>query len=77
MCIRDRDNIDTKAVKKISERLIKNKLREYCILEASGGIDIDSLEDWNKTDIEVISSSKLNRGVRPIDLSMLFEKEGF
>jgi nicotinate-nucleotide pyrophosphorylase (carboxylating) len=70
------DNIDTKAVKKISEKLIKNKLREYCILEASGGIDIDSLEEWNKTDIEVISSSKLNRGVRPIDLSMLFEKEG-
>jgi nicotinate-nucleotide pyrophosphorylase len=70
------DNIDTKTVKKISEKLIKNKLREYCILEASGGIDIDSLEDWNKTDIEVISSSKLNRGVRPIDLSMLFEKEG-
>ena len=71
------DNIDTNTVKKISKKLIKNKLREYCILEASGGIDIDSLEDWGKTDIEVISSSKLNRGVSPIDLSMLFEKEVF
>ena len=69
------DNIDIDTVKKISKKLIKNKLREYCILEVSGGIDIDSLEDWNNTDIEVISSSKLNRGVNPIDLSLLFEKE--
>ncbi len=69
------DNIDINTVKIISKKLIKNKLREYCILEASGGIDIDSLDDWNKTDIEVISSSKLNRGVNPIDLSLLFEKE--
>ena len=69
------DNIDVDAVKVISRKLKKNKLREYCILEASGGIDFNSLEDWNNTDIEVISSSKLNRGVNPIDLSLLFEKE--
>lgn len=69
------DNIDVDTVKIISRTLIKNKLREYCILEASGGIDFNSLEDWNNTDIEVISSSKLNRGVSPIDLSLLFEKE--
>jgi nicotinate-nucleotide pyrophosphorylase (carboxylating) len=69
------DNMDIETVKIISKKLIKNKLRGYCILEASGGINIDSLEDWNKTDIEVISSSKLNRGVNPIDLSMLFVKE--
>jgi len=69
------DNIDIDTVKIISRKLIKNKLREYCILEVSGGIDIDSLEDWNNTDIEVISSSKLNRGVAPVDLSLLLEKE--
>ena len=69
------DNIDIESAEKISEKLVNNNLRDNCILEASGGIDIDSLERWIKTDIEIISSSKLNRGVSPLDLSMLFEKE--
>ena len=54
---------------------MKENLRKYCILEASGGINIDSLEYWADTDIEVISSSKLNRGVPPLDLSMLLDRE--
>ena len=69
------DNIDIESAEKISEKLVNNNLRDHCILEASGGIDIDSLERWIKTDIEIISSSKLNRGVSPLDLSMLFQKE--
>ncbi|MAV60134.1 MAG: hypothetical protein CND89_02075 [Marine Group II euryarchaeote MED-G38] len=69
------DNISIDTVKQISKALVKENLRKYCILEASGGINIDSLEYWADTDIEVISSSKLNRGVPPLDLSMLLDRE--
>ena len=41
----------------------------------NASINIDSLEYWADTDIEVISSSKLNRGVPPLDLSMLLDRE--
>lgn len=69
------DNISIDIVKQISKALMKENLRKYCILEASGGINIDSLDNWAETDIEVISSSKLNRGVPPLDLSMLLDME--
>ena len=69
------DNISIDIVKQISKALIEENLRKYCILEASGGINIDSLDNWTETDIEVISSSKLNRGVPPLDSSMLLDRE--
>jgi nicotinate-nucleotide pyrophosphorylase len=46
-------------------------LRESVILEASGGIIFESLTDWYECGLDVLSTSALNRGVAPLDLSML------
>ncbi len=57
-------------------------LIRYCILEASGGIVFESLEDWRgvgdadgirkgSTGVHLVSSSALNMGVPSLDMSML------
>ena len=57
-------------------------LIRYCILEASGGIVFESLEDWRgvgdadgvrhgATGVDLVSSSALNIGVPSLDMSML------
>jgi len=69
------DNVGPKIAKNISLSLSSKNLRDYCILEGSGNIDMNSLEEWSESEIELISSSGLNRGVRPLDLSMIFEED--
>ena len=43
------------------------------ILEASGGILLANLEDWRECGLDVLSTSTINRGTTPVDLSMLIE----
>ena len=50
---------------------LNGKIRRPFILEASGGIVFESLEDWNSVGVDIVSSSALNMGVRPLDMSML------
>jgi nicotinate-nucleotide pyrophosphorylase len=45
------------------------------VLEGSGGVDLNSLSEWKESGVDIVSSSALNRGVVPLDLSMLFEGE--
>ena len=53
-------------------RLIKQQIeKENIIIEVSGGISFNSLQDWHGVD--VLSASALNQGVEHIDFSMLFE----
>ena len=49
-------------------------LREHVVLEASGGIVLDSLEDWRECGLDVLSTSAINRGTTPLDLSMLMNE---
>jgi nicotinate-nucleotide pyrophosphorylase (carboxylating) len=46
-------------------------IRDEVILEGSGRVDYDSLEQWSDSGVDLVSSSALNRGVAPLDLSML------
>jgi nicotinate-nucleotide pyrophosphorylase len=46
-------------------------LRRRCILEGSGGVEFESLGDWSESRVDLVSSSALNRGVVPLDMSML------
>jgi len=66
------DNMDPNTCESVNRSLSVSGLREWCILEASGGVSLDSLEAWRGLDgIDLVSSSSLNRGVQPLDLSMI------
>ena len=66
------DNMGPDACEEADKGLTESGLREWCILEASGGISLGDVEKWRDTQgIDLISSSSLNRGVPPLDLSMI------
>ena len=43
------------------------------MLEASG-ILLENIEDWRECGLDVLSTSTINRGTTPLDLSMLVEE---
>jgi len=67
------DNFSPEACKEVSEQLEEQGVRHTIILEASGGITFETLETWRECGLDVISTSALNRGVSPLDISMLVE----
>tara|TARA_B100001105_G_scaffold154321_1_gene123871 strand:+ start:69 stop:494 length:426 start_codon:yes stop_codon:yes gene_type:complete len=67
------DNMGPVGARQVNEVLSESGLRHWCVLEGSGGVDLDSLSEWNESGVDIVSSSALNRGVVPLDLSMLFE----
>lgn len=68
------DNMEISQVVKIIDKLKKLNLREWCILEGSGGIGKDSIIDWETSGVDLISTSAVNRGVAPLDLSLIIER---
>ena len=44
-----------------------------CILEGSGGVTITSIPKWASSGVDLISTSAVNRGVTPLDLSLIIE----
>ena len=65
------DNFGPERSNDVASQLVDMGLREDIILEASGGIIFESLTDWYECGLDVLSTSALNRGVTPLDLSML------
>ena len=79
MCIRDRlvlllDNMGAAGSSDVQHALSKAGLRQFCILEGSGGVFLESLSDWSESGVDLVSSSALNRGIIPLDMSMLIER---
>ena len=68
------DNFSPDRCKAVADELIEMSLREHVVLEASGGIVLDSLEDWRECGLDVLSTSTINRGTSPLDLSMLMNE---
>lgn len=64
------DNMGSRACAAAHERLATEGLRAWCILEGSGGVSRAELSDWVASGVDLISTSALNRGVSPLDLSM-------
>ena len=56
--------------------LEKLDLRKWCILEGSGGITKDSIAEWSSSGVDLISTSAMNRGVKPLDISLIIEGGG-
>ena len=65
------DNFTPELCKSVSEQLIDQGLRQHVVLEASGGITFSSLKSWRECGLDVVSTSAINRGVKPLDISML------
>ena len=68
------DNFSPERCKAVADELTEMSLREHVVLEASGGIVLDSLEDWRECGLDVLSTSAINRGTNPLDLSMLMNE---
>ena len=62
----------SKAVEVVTE-LERLGLRKWCILEGSGGITKDSISEWSTSGVDLISTSAMNRGVRPLDISLIID----
>ncbi len=67
------DNMGPQACAAAHERLVVDGLRAWCILEGSGGVSRADLENWVASGVDLVSTSALNRGVAPLDLSMRIE----
>ncbi len=67
------DNMGVTGAGDVQRALSKEGLRQCCILEGSGGVFFESLGDWSESGVDLVSSSALNRGITPLDMSMLIE----
>ena len=66
------DNFGPEKSKDTAAQMVDMGLRDWVILEASGGIVFNTLKDWYECGLDVLSTSSLNRGVTPLDISMIF-----
>lgn len=67
------DNMSPSEIKKGVEILKQKGLREHVVLEASGGITLETLEEYADSGIDVVSLGLLTRNARWIDLSLEIE----
>ncbi|MDB9835057.1 hypothetical protein OAC38_03400 [Candidatus Poseidoniaceae archaeon] len=65
------DNFGPERCKEVAAELTEMGLREHVVLEASGGIEFEHLDQWHECGLDVLSTSAINRGVAPLDVSML------
>ena len=65
------DNMGAAGAEEVHRALTEAGLRQRCILEGSGRIVLGSLVGWSRSGVDLVSSSALNRGVAPLDMSML------
>ena len=67
------DNMDEGKARQVMLDLETRNFRSLIVVEASGGIGYDDLQTWKEVRVDVVSTSGLHRGAKPLDLSMLFE----
>ena len=68
------DNFGPERSKEMGVELTEMGLRDVVVLEASGNIVFDDLEEWRECGVDVLSTSAINRGTVPLDVSMLIEE---
>ncbi len=66
------DNFGPEKSKDTAAQIVDMGLRDCVILEASGGIVFNDLKNWYECGLDVLSTSSLNRGISPLDISMIF-----
>ncbi len=65
------DNFGPEKCKDVVKQLEQMGLRGSVILEGSGNITFENLENWFECGIDVLSTSSINRGIKPLDISMI------
>ena len=70
------DNMGPVKTKEAVMDLKSHGYNEWIYTEASGNVKFEDIDEWKITDVDVISTSKLNMGVSSIDMSMLLDDEG-
>jgi nicotinate-nucleotide pyrophosphorylase (carboxylating) len=64
------DNMGPQVCNEAASLLIGEGLREWCILEGSGGIAKGDLDVWaSQSGVDLVSTSAVNMGVAPLDIS--------
>jgi len=64
------DNMKPEEIKKAIDEIKRLGLREKIKLEASGGINLENVERYAALDIDVISTSIITLGPKPIDITL-------
>jgi len=64
------DNMSVEEVAKVIELLRLHGLRDKVLIEVSGGIDEDSIVEYAKLDVDIVSLSKLTLEAPPLKMSM-------
>jgi nicotinate-nucleotide pyrophosphorylase (carboxylating) len=64
------DNMDPKKVKETIEILNDFKLRENVLIEVSGGINSENMEDFAETGVDIISLGSLTHSSKSLDISL-------
>lgn len=66
------DNMDAKEIKE-STRIIREKRGNQCLIEVSGNITLENLEEICKTGIDIISAGYITHSAKAVDFSLEFE----
>lgn len=64
------DNMKPEEIAETIEELKKLGLREKVVLEISGGITLENIEEYAKLDVDVISTSKITLTPKIIDMTL-------
>lgn len=64
------DNMKPEEIEAVVKKLNELNLREKVILEASGNITPDNVEEYAKTGVDVISSGYITHSAQPVDMSL-------
>jgi nicotinate-nucleotide pyrophosphorylase (carboxylating) len=69
------DNMVPEEIARGVELLMEKGLRDRMLLEASGGITLDNIQEYAASGVDVISLGALTRNARWIDLSLEIDSE--
>ncbi|AEA47623.1 carboxylating nicotinate-nucleotide diphosphorylase [Archaeoglobus veneficus] len=69
------DNMDADEIRKAVETLEQLGLRDKVILEASGGIRPENVEEYASTGVDVLSSGYIIHSAKPVDMSLYISSE--
>lgn len=69
------DNIEPPSLHEVAKNLKEKYPNKNFLLEASGGITLDSIVNYFGPNIDIISMSGLNYGVTPVDFSLKIQKQ--
>ena len=64
------DNMTPDEIESVLNTLKERRLREDVLIEFSGGINTDNIEDYAKLDVDVISSGFITNSAKSLDLSL-------